>query len=29
MRDEELGIKYCSYTQKDNLVLINCTVHVN
>lgn len=29
MRDEELGIKYCSYTQKDNLVLINCPEPVN
>jgi len=29
MRDEELGIKYCSCTQKDNLVLINYPEPVN
>lgn len=29
MRDEELRIKYYSYTQKDNLVLINWPGPVN
>lgn len=29
MRDEELGIKYCSYTQKGNLVLMYWPEPVN